>query len=91
MWLERIDTKVRAVRQRESEMARGHHTRPQPPEWVVELGIGNGHPPVELHTGDCYAVGRRLRPVGHDEARRLLSEGLSDCSHCKPASRLGMD
>ncbi|MFD7713294.1 DUF6233 domain-containing protein [Streptomyces sp. NPDC059785] len=90
MWLERIDRKIAAVRQREAEQRRGRDSRPAPPEWIVELGIGEGRPPVELHAGDCYAAGKRRRPVGREEARRLLATGLRACTHCDPAQRLGI-
>ncbi|WP_328981481.1 DUF6233 domain-containing protein [Streptomyces mirabilis] len=37
------------------------------PDWIVELGIGNGRPPIEVHVGGCYAAGKRRRPVPRDE------------------------
>ncbi|MGW2287070.1 DUF6233 domain-containing protein [Streptomyces phaeochromogenes] len=57
-------------------------------EWFVELGIGDGRPPVEVHVGGCYAAGKRRRPVGRDEARRLLASGVRACSHCQPDTAL---
>lgn len=88
MWLERIDAKIAAVRQQEAEQERGRRSRPPQPDWVVELGIGAGRPPAELHAGHCYAIGKRRRPVSRDEARRLLAAGLRACSHCTPDTTL---
>ncbi|MFF1606075.1 DUF6233 domain-containing protein [Streptomyces mirabilis] len=53
---------------------------------MVELGIGNGRPPIEVHVGACYAAGKRRRPVPRDEARRLLTSGVRACTHCKPST-----
>ncbi|MCX4404625.1 DUF6233 domain-containing protein [Streptomyces sp. NBC_00268] len=41
--------------------------RPQQPDWIVELGIGSGRPPIDVHMGGCYAAGKRRRPVPRDE------------------------
>ena len=89
-WLRRIDAKIAAAEQRAREEAHGRRARPAPPQWVAELGIGDGRPPVQVHAGDCYAMGKRRRPVGRDEARRLLAEGLPGCTHCPPDTRLGI-
>ncbi|WP_055712058.1 DUF6233 domain-containing protein [Streptomyces torulosus] len=90
LWLDRIDRKITAVRQREAEAERGRQRRPPEPDWMVELGIGVGRPPIELHTGGCYAAGKRRRPVDRDEARRLLASGLRACRHCRPDRHLGI-
>ncbi|MEU5324513.1 DUF6233 domain-containing protein [Streptomyces sp. NPDC021056] len=84
LWVQRIDRKIAAVRQREREAEHGRRTRPKPPEWLVELGIGDGRPPVKVHAGDCHMTGKRHRPVDRDEARRLLAAGLPGCTHCQP-------
>ncbi|WP_307721062.1 DUF6233 domain-containing protein [Streptomyces rishiriensis] len=86
----RIDAKIEAVRQRQTEIERGRARRPPLPEWTVELGIGAGRPPVQVHAGDCYTAGKRRRPVDRDEARRLLADGLRLCTHCRPDTRLNV-
>ncbi|WP_257234821.1 DUF6233 domain-containing protein, partial [Streptomyces sp. JV178] len=48
----------------------GTRARPRP-EWIVELGIGTGRPPVAVHTGDCYAAGKRRRAVDRNEVHPL--------------------
>lgn len=88
MWLQRIDAKIAAVRKRQAEQEHGQRSRPRPPDWVVQLGIGVGRPPVQIHTGDCHMKGTRLRPVDRDEARRLLTTGLRACTHCQPDTQL---
>ncbi|WP_199924029.1 DUF6233 domain-containing protein [Streptomyces scabiei] len=91
MWLARIDAKIAALQQREAEIERGRQRRPTVPDWFVELGIGVGRPPIAVHTGGCHAGGKRRRPVGRDEARRLLAAGMRGCTHCQPDLHLGME
>ncbi|MFF3207999.1 DUF6233 domain-containing protein [Streptomyces sp. NPDC002962] len=65
LWLARIDAKITAVQQRQTETEHGRRRRPEPPQWTVELGIGTGRPPIQIHAGDCHMAGKRRRPVGH--------------------------
>ncbi|OWA00996.1 hypothetical protein B9W62_35770 [Streptomyces sp. CS113] len=76
LWVQRVDAKAAAIRQRQTEEEHGRPNRPTPPEWIVELGIGAGRPPLQVPAGDCHMAGKRHRPVDRDEARRLLAEGL---------------
>ncbi|MEQ6028064.1 DUF6233 domain-containing protein [Streptomyces salinarius] len=84
MWVQRIDAKLAARRQRRAEEEYGRRHRPALPEWIVELGIGARHPPVQVHAGDCHMAGQRRRAVDRNEARRLLAAGLQACGHCQP-------
>ncbi|MYR64065.1 hypothetical protein GTY54_50320, partial [Streptomyces sp. SID625] len=84
LWARRIDDKIAARRQRLAEEERGRRARPAPPDWVVELGIGVGSPPAQVHTGACRMAGKRRHPVERDEARRLLAGGVTACGHCHP-------
>ncbi|MFC9645612.1 DUF6233 domain-containing protein [Streptomyces mirabilis] len=88
MWLQRVDTKIAALQEREAEQEHGQKDRPQEPDWTVELGIGKGRPPTEVHVGGCYAGGKRRRPVPRNEARRLLTSGVRACTHYKPDAQL---
>ncbi|MFE4631343.1 DUF6233 domain-containing protein [Streptomyces mirabilis] len=88
MWLQRIDTTIAALQAREAEQEQGRKGWPQEPDWIVELGTGNGRPPTEVHVDGCYAAGKRRRPVPHDEARQLLTSGVRVCTHCKPDTQL---
>ncbi|MFI5825377.1 DUF6233 domain-containing protein [Streptomyces rishiriensis] len=45
---------------------------------------------MQLHAGDCYAAGKRRRPVDRGEARRLLADGLRACTHCRPDTHLNV-
>ncbi len=90
LWLQRIDAKIAALTRRQAEQDRGRRNRPTPPEWIVELGIGDRRPPLRVHAGDCYMAGKRRRPVDRDEARRLLAAGLKACGHCRPDNLLGI-
>jgi hypothetical protein len=78
----------RRVRQREAEREYGRQRLLPAPDWIIELGIGRT--PTQLHACDCYAAGKRRRPVDRDEARRLLRSGLPTCSHCSPDQHLGI-
>ncbi|WP_369276467.1 DUF6233 domain-containing protein [Streptomyces sp. R11] len=86
--MERIDHKIAALQKRQAEQEHGRRSRPRPPEWIVELGIGDGRPPIEVHAGDCHMAGHRRRPVSREEARRLLAAGLRACIHCQHDTRL---
>ncbi|MFF7551024.1 DUF6233 domain-containing protein [Streptomyces canus] len=66
----------------------GRRSRPRPPEWVFEIGIGTGKPPVQVHAGTCHMIGSRRRSVSRDAARRLLADGLRACTHCQPDTQL---
>lgn len=88
LWLERIDRKIAALQRRQAEQERGRRNRPARPDWIVQLGIGAGRPPLQVHTGDCRMAGSRHRPVGREEARRLLAGGLPACIHCRPDAQL---
>lgn len=90
LWMERIDRKIADLQRRQAEEERGRRNRPQPPDWIVELGIGAERAPVQVHAGDCYMAGKRRRPVNRDEARRLLATGLRACNHCQPDIQLHM-
>ena len=84
MWLARIDNKISDIQRREAECKHGERIRPARPEWIVQLGVGTGRPPVQVHAGDCYAAGNRRRTINRDEARRLLASGLPACPRCQP-------
>ncbi|MER6538229.1 DUF6233 domain-containing protein [Streptomyces sp. 900105755] len=88
MWLERIDRKAAALRQRQAEEERGRARRPPAPDWILELSRATGHP-LAVHAGDCGMAGRRKRPIGQDDARRLLTtEGIPACPICRPDTSL---
>ncbi|MEU9522796.1 DUF6233 domain-containing protein [Streptomyces sp. NPDC048224] len=90
MWVQRIDTKIASRRQRLAEEEYGRRHRPATPDWIVELGIGARHPPVQVHAGDCHMAGERRRAVNRTEARRLIAEGLKACGHCRPDVELNV-
>jgi hypothetical protein len=45
MWLAHIDDKIDRLSKRQAEQERGRRAKPRRPEWIVEFGIGVGHPP----------------------------------------------
>ncbi|MEU3855079.1 hypothetical protein [Streptomyces sp. NPDC029554] len=63
MWLVRIDHKIAELQKREAERENGRRVRPAKPEWIVQLSIGTGRPPVQVSAGDCYKCGRGGCPL----------------------------
>ncbi|MFE9855631.1 DUF6233 domain-containing protein [Streptomyces sp. NPDC005780] len=90
MWVVRIDEAIAAAEQREKEERQGEERRPAPPDWVLELGIGVGAPPTEVHVGGCYAAGKRRRAISREQALAALAEGVRACAHCRPDTDLGV-
>ncbi|MFJ8871107.1 DUF6233 domain-containing protein [Streptomyces sp. NPDC102473] len=88
--LERVRLQIAAAEQREKEKRQGEERRPPPPDWVLELGIGVGAPPAEVHAGDCYTIGRRRRTITREQALAALGEGVRACLHCRPDTALGV-
>jgi len=88
--LERVREQIAAAEQRKAERQQGEERRPPPPDWVLELGIGVGAPPTEVHAGGCYAIGRRRRPITREQALAALGEGVRACVHCRPDTALGV-
>ncbi len=93
MWLTRIRTAITAAEQHEAtaaaEKARREQQRPPVPEWVVQLGIGVGAPPVAVHVGGCAVVGKRHKGVAQEQALQLLAAGTAACHLCRPDTELG--
>lgn len=75
---------------RQAERAQGERARPPVPEWIVELGIGQGSPPIEVHRGGCHAAGKKRHAITRDEARWELARGIRACAHCRPDTELGV-
>ncbi|MEU1661877.1 DUF6233 domain-containing protein [Streptomyces griseofuscus] len=90
MWLHRIDRKIALLTQRQTEPHRPR-ARPRTPEWTAEPGTGPDRSPAYIHHGACVLAGARGRPIGRDEARRLLADGVAACRRCRPDNRLAFD
>ncbi|MEU6996666.1 DUF6233 domain-containing protein [Streptomyces sp. NPDC046465] len=87
--LERTRGWIAAEERREAERLQGERARPPAPDWIIERGIGQGGPPIEVHRGDCHAAGKRRRAVTEGEARQALADGIRACTHCRPRDELG--
>ncbi|MFI1213259.1 hypothetical protein ACH4UV_37440 [Streptomyces sp. NPDC020802] len=59
---QRIDDMIAALQQREAEQECGRPRRPAEPEWLVDLGIGDGRPPIEVHAGSRLRRGQTTPP-----------------------------
>ncbi|MFB6989115.1 DUF6233 domain-containing protein [Streptomyces sp. NPDC056304] len=89
MCLRAVDTAITAAEQREAERTHGEAQRPPAPDWMIERGIGQGAPPIEVHVGGCYAA-RNVRPVTREQALQALVAGIRACAHCRPDTELGI-
>ncbi|MET7545732.1 DUF6233 domain-containing protein [Streptomyces sp. NPDC005479] len=88
MWVERIDEAIAAVEQREEQRQQGEERRP-PPDWIIELSIGVGARPIEVHVGGCYAAGKRHHAITRERALAALDDGIRAHIHCPPDIELG--
>ena len=61
LWLDRIDRNIARLERRKADEKHGRKRRPPTPEWVVEVGIGTGRRPVQVHVGTCHITGQTLR------------------------------
>jgi len=76
--------------QRQAEHA-ARHPLPEPPDWIVEQGIGVGRRVVAVHQGWCRMSGKRTSAITRDEALRLLGEDPERaCQQCRPDTELGV-
>ncbi|MES9558824.1 MULTISPECIES: DUF6233 domain-containing protein [unclassified Streptomyces] len=89
IWIGHVRAAITAAEQQELERRRAKR-RPPAPDWIVELGIGQGSPPTEVHVGHCHAAGKRRRVIDRDQARALLTDGIRACTHCRPDTSLGV-
>lgn len=59
--MDRIDEAIAAAEQRERERQQGEERRQPTRDWIVELSMGVGARPIEVHMG--YAAGNvRVHP-----------------------------
>lgn len=77
---------------RRVERQHGEEQRPPTPDWVVELGIGNGRAPQVVHVGGCSmgAGQMRTKTITRDQAVRALVDGVRPCGFCQPDTALGI-
>jgi hypothetical protein len=60
------------------------------PDWLLEAGLNRDGPPVQLHTGECWNVGKRHPGVTREEGLRALADGVKACGACRPETELGV-
>ncbi|MET7492677.1 DUF6233 domain-containing protein [Streptomyces sp900116325] len=90
MWLARIDEPIAAAERREREKRQGEERRPPTPDWTVELSIGVGAQPIEVHIGGCQTRGNVQRVITREQALAALADGIRACIHCRPDTELGV-
>ncbi|MFE7788619.1 DUF6233 domain-containing protein [Streptomyces sp. NPDC057460] len=88
--MERIDEAIAAAEQRGRERQQGEERRPPTPDWIIELSIGVGARPIEVHVGGCYAAGKRHRAITREQALAALADGIRACIHRRPDTELGV-
>ncbi|MFF2412286.1 DUF6233 domain-containing protein [Streptomyces sp. NPDC058092] len=57
---------------------------------MLELSIGLGARPIEVHAGHCYAIGKRHQAISREQALAALAEGIRACAHRRPDTELGV-
>ncbi|WP_329162752.1 DUF6233 domain-containing protein [Streptomyces sp. NBC_01717] len=72
------------------EWQQGEERRPPAPDWIIELSIGVGAQPIEVHVGGCYAAGKCHRTITREQALAALADGIRACIHCRPDTELGV-
>ncbi|MGW6100661.1 DUF6233 domain-containing protein [Streptomyces sp. NPDC055157] len=88
IWIRHVRAAIAAAEQREADQRASEERRPPTPDWIIELGIGQGALPSEVHVGYCHAAGKRRRVIDRDQARALLADGICTCAHCRPDTGL---
>ncbi|ELS55837.1 DUF6233 domain-containing protein [Streptomyces viridochromogenes] len=88
--LAQLDRWIADEERREAERRRGEERRPPPPEWLIERGL-NPKNIVAVHTGDCWGLGDRCRPVSRSQALEALEHGVPACRLCRPDTALGYE
>ncbi|MFF9176000.1 DUF6233 domain-containing protein [Streptomyces sp. NPDC014793] len=86
--LARVRQQIADLERRERERKHGEENRPEPPDWLLELGLNRDHA-VYVHAGGCWNAGKRSRGVDQAAALRALADGVPACLHCRPDSELG--
>ncbi|MFE5038888.1 DUF6233 domain-containing protein [Streptomyces sp. NPDC056683] len=76
------------LERRDQETQRNQQKQSPTPDWVLELGPSADAPPACLHTGTCWATGRRSRGVDRVTALRALTDGVPACTECRPDTAL---
>ncbi|GAA2560096.1 DUF6233 domain-containing protein [Streptomyces albidoflavus] len=76
---------------RRAERRTGKSRRPSSPDWVLEVGIGQGSPPVCVHVGGCEMASARVRPLSRLQVLEGLDRGIEPCTYCRPDSAVGHD
>ena len=90
LWVDRIDAKIRQVREREERQARtAAAAEERALDWLIEYGLNRDAMPNAVHVGDCTMAGKRSKGTDSDTARRALAGGVPACSFCRPDTELG--
>lgn len=91
MWAERIGEEIKKKEaEQKAEELKTQRKAAATPDWVVELGIGQGAPPVDVHIGGCHMAGKRRRTISREQAVELINQGVNPCTHCRPDTDLGI-
>ncbi|MFB6783261.1 DUF6233 domain-containing protein [Streptomyces sp. NPDC056352] len=78
----------RAREKREHGQPQVEEQRPRSPDWGID-DIGVGTLQSEVHRGDCFAAGKRLRAISREQALAALAGGAPACEVCRPDTALG--
>ncbi|MEW2491631.1 DUF6233 domain-containing protein [Streptomyces sp. NPDC048411] len=70
------------------EERRSRERRPRTPDWGID-DIGVGTRQSEVHCGDCFTAGKRLRAISREQALAARADGAPACEVCRPDTALG--
>ncbi|MCX4790391.1 MULTISPECIES: DUF6233 domain-containing protein [unclassified Streptomyces] len=92
MLLAEVQQQIATVEQRGEQQSKEPRDREQPskaprrpptPDWGI-VDAGAGSPTTEVHRGDCWAAGKKLRPISRERAVAELADGATACEVCRP-------
>lgn len=87
--LQQTERWITAEEQRAALEAEKRPPQP-PPDWILERGIGQGRPPVYVHTAVCYKPSLRMKALTRAQALEALDAGVDPCPLCHPDADLGV-
>ncbi|MEU0355003.1 DUF6233 domain-containing protein [Streptomyces cyaneofuscatus] len=90
MWLGRIDQAIKQAEEKQRAEQLKAQRKAATPDWFVELGIGQGAPPVDVHVGGCHMAGERRKTITREQAIDRITQGVNACTHCRPDTELGL-
>ncbi|MFJ4356118.1 DUF6233 domain-containing protein [Streptomyces massasporeus] len=68
----------------------GEARRRPAPEWLIERGLDRTNI-VAVHMGECWELGKRVKPASREQAIDALRQQVPACTKCRPDTALGIE